>query len=183
VWLGRTAISPIASRAIVTAPSLGRAKKRVSGFDTTALAAELVRLRALQPELGGWIARKLGAARDDAARAMGAGLAALVWLAFEDALQGEIGTIDARELENARELLSLDEALRKTDPSEALESEDVIVSLQPHLGAWVSGVVSETLRGEGEVDVDEVDSLYRMVLVEVLALSYAVGTAGEVQGS
>jgi hypothetical protein len=79
------------------------------------------------------------------------------------------------ELTATEELLTLDEELRRADPAEALDSDDVIAMEQPYLLAFVHEHVDATLEAHAdEVDVDDVHVVYRSVLVEILALSYAV---------
>jgi hypothetical protein len=71
-------------------------------------------------------------------------------------------------------VLGLDEELRKRDPTAPLESEDVVSHYQPELAAFLRGKVEETARvHKDDVDLDQVDAVYRLALVEVLAFSYA----------
>ncbi len=71
--------------------------------------------------------------------------------------------------------MTLDEELRRADPAEALDSDDVIAMEQPYLLEFVHEHVDATLEAHAEeVDVDDIHIVYRTVLIEILALSYAV---------
>ena len=73
------------------------------------------------------------------------------------------------------ELLTLDEELRRADPAESLDSDDVIAMEQPHVLSFVHEHIDATLEAHAEnIDVDDVHAIYRLVLLEILALSYAV---------
>jgi hypothetical protein len=83
--------------------------------------------------------------------------------------------VTEEELVATEELLTLDEELRRADPAESLDSDDVISMEQPHVVAFVHEHIDGTLDAHAEeIDVDDVHSVYRVVLVEILALSYAV---------
>ena len=61
------------------------------------------------------------------------------------------------------------------DPAEVVDSDDVVAMEQPHLLHFVHEHVDAALEAHAdEVDVDDVHAIYRVVLVEILALSYAV---------
>jgi hypothetical protein len=83
--------------------------------------------------------------------------------------------IGEEELSATEQLLTLDEDLRKADPAESLESDDVIAMEQPNVLLFVHEHVDVTLEAHAkDIDVDDVHVVYRVVLVELLALSYAV---------
>src|SRR5690349_3933304 len=96
-------------------------------------------------------------------------------LAIEVDLGSHIDEVTVEQLAEADELLTLDEELRRADPAESLDSDDVIAMEQPHVLAFVHEHIDATLDAHAEdIDVDDVHVVYRTVLVEVLALSYAV---------
>jgi hypothetical protein len=128
-----------------------------------------------QPTLANVIAETLGKPLDETALALGYFLALAVWLAFEQVHGDHLDEIQEQELTATEELLTLDEELRRNDPAEPLDSDDVIAMEQPHLLEFVHEHVNATLEAHAdEVDVDDVHTVYRVVLVEILALSYAV---------
>ncbi len=133
------------------------------------------RFEQTQPALAGHVAEALSRPLDETALALGYFLALAVWLAFEQAHGEHIDEVREEELVATDELLALDEELRRSDPAEALDSDDVIAMEQPHLLEFVHEHVDATLEAHAEeVDVDDIHVVYRLVLVEVLALSYAV---------
>lgn len=78
-------------------------------------------------------------------------------------------------MSGVEESLKLDEQIRLSDPAEAVDSDDVVAMEQPHMLAFVHEHLDAALEANAsEVDVDDVHAIYRVVLVEVLALSYAV---------
>lgn len=158
--------------------ALDAVRENLSEDDETAreqLDEAFERFERSQPALAARIAEVLGKPLDDTALALGYFLALAIWLAFEDAHGEHLNEIGQDELDATGELLSLDEDLRRTDPAEALDSDDVISMEQPHLLDFVHEHVDATLDAHAdEVDVDDVHQVYRVVLIEILALSYAV---------
>jgi hypothetical protein len=137
------------------------------------------RFERTQPTLAGHIAEALGRPLDETALALGYFLALAVWLAFEQVHGEHIDQVTNDELTATDELLTLDEELRRSDPAEALDSDDVIAMEQPDLLDFVHEHVDATLEAHAEdIDVDDVHAVYRLVLVEILALSYAVQRPG-----
>jgi hypothetical protein len=133
------------------------------------------RFERAQPALAAHVADALGRPLDDTALALGYFLALTVWLAFEKAHGQHIDEVREQEIEATEELLTLDEELRRADPAESLDSDDVIAMEQPHVLSYVHEHIDATLDAHAEeIDVDDVHAVYRVVLVEILALSYAV---------
>lgn len=128
-----------------------------------------------QPCLSAHIADLLGEPLDETALALGYFLALAVWLAFERAHSGKIEQVTPESIAATQELLTLDEELRRADPTESLDSDDVIAMEQPELICFIHEHVNATLEANAShIDVDDVDTIYRVVLIEVLTLSYAV---------
>jgi hypothetical protein len=98
-----------------------------------------------------------------------------VWLSFERAHGDSVEEVSGDSVSATEELLELDEQLRRKDPAEALDTDDVIAMEQPQLLEFVHEHIDGTLEAHAEqVDVDDVHTIYRLVLIEILALSYAV---------
>lgn len=133
------------------------------------------RFERTQPALAGRIADLLNQPLDETALALGYFLTIAVWLAFERAYGSDIDEVSESEIDATAELLQLDEELRRSDPRETLDSDDVIGMEQPGLLEFLHEHIDATLDVRSEkVDVDDVHAVYRQVLVELLALSYAV---------
>lgn len=139
------------------------------------LDAAFERFERQQPALASHVADALSQPLDETALALGYFLALAIWLAFEQIHGEDIDEVKLEEITATEELLTLDEDLRRADPAEALDSDDVIAMEQPHLLDFVHEHVDATLEAHAEeIDVDDVHAVYRVVLVEILALSYAV---------
>ena len=133
------------------------------------------RFERRQPVLAAHLAQALSAPLDETALALGYFLALAVWLGFEQAHGDHIEEIRSEEIDATEQLLTLDEQLRQSDPDEALDSDDVIAMEQPHLVDFVHEHIDATLEAHADdIDVDDVHAVYRVVLVQILALSYAV---------
>lgn len=128
-----------------------------------------------QPCLAAHIGDVLGEPLDETALALGYFLALAIWLAFDRAHGNQVEQVEAESIAATQALLELDEELRRVDATESLDTDDVIGMEQPELMEFVHEHVNATLEANSpEIDVDDVDTIYRVVLVEILALSYAV---------
>ena len=158
MWVRRAAIRPVPAFAQVPAHVLGKIEDELSE-DGDATRAELdkafERFEATQGPLSERISEALGKLKDETALALGYFL--------------------TLALSGVEESLTLDEEIRIADPAEVVDSDDVVAMEQPHLIHFVHEHVDAALEAHAEdVDVDDVHAIYRVVLVEILALSYAV---------
>jgi len=129
----------------------------------------------LQPELAEYLAGQVSSRSDELAQSVGYFLAVTVYLAFKEAFPTRLGTVDEASLQLALSTLDVDEELRRNDPTEVLESDDVVAMGQPALVNYVQHHFDEALsQSEGAADLDAFDAVYRAILVEVIALSHAV---------
>jgi hypothetical protein len=177
LWVRRSAIRPVPPYARITARTLDGVREQLSDDDEArALLDEAFeRFEKNQPALAAHVADALGKPLDETALALGYFLALSVFLAFEQGHGEHVGEVSEEEVTATEELLELDEELRRNDPAESLDSDDVIAMEQPHLLDFVHEHVDATLEAHAEeIDVDDVHGVYRIVLVETLALSYAV---------
>lgn len=178
MWVRSSAIRPVPSYAKVPTHALDAVRESLADDDDAAreqLDAAFERFERLQPALAARVAETLSKPLDETALGLGYFLALAVWLAFERVHGEHVAEIREDELLATDELLSLDEELRRADPAEALDSDDVIGMEQPDLVEFVHEHVDATLEANAdEVDVDDVHQVYRAVLIEILALSYAV---------
>jgi len=141
----------------------------------TRLDEAFTRFEETQPVLANRISAALSRPLDETALALGYFLTLAVWLAFDAAFKGDVEQVTETALTSVEESLLLDEQLRLSDPAEALDSDDVIAMEQPHVLAFIHEHIDAALEANAnDVDVDDVHSIYRLVLIEVLALSYAV---------
>ncbi len=178
MWVRRAAIRPVPPFAELSARTLTEVEDQLSEDDDAArtrLDEAFTRFEETQPVLANRISTTLGRPLDETALALGYFLTLAVWLAFDAAFKGEVENVTETALTSVEESLQLDEQLRLSDPAEALDSDDVIAMEQPHALAFVHEHIDAALEANAnDVDVDDVHAIYRLVLIEVLALSYAV---------
>ena len=178
MWVRRTAIRPVPTYARIPSYALDAVREGLADDDEEArqqLDEAFERFERTQAALAGHVAEVLARPLDETALALGYFLALAVWLSFEQVHTEHIDEVTDAELTATDELLSLDEELRRSDPAEALDSDDVIAMEQPDLLDFVHEHVDATLEAHAEdIDVDDVHTVYRLILVEILALSYAV---------
>jgi hypothetical protein len=128
-----------------------------------------------QPALGAWLSEEVGACADEVAQSLGYFLVVTVYLAFEEAFPTRLEAISTEALQAALDTLEADEELRANDPSEVLDSDDVLAMGQPAVLEFIQHHLKESIQqAEEEVDLDDLDRIYRAVLVEVIALSHSV---------
>lgn len=178
MWVRRSAIRPVPPYARISAHALAAVRDSLAEDDDEArrqLDQAFARFERSQPALAAFVADTLGRPSDETALALGYFLTLAVWLAFEHSHAEHQDVIAQEELQATRELLALDEELRRADPAEALDTDDVVAMEQPELLEFVNEHVDATLEAHAEqIDVDDVHSIFRLVLIEILALSYAV---------
>jgi hypothetical protein len=178
VWVRRAAIRPVPSYAQVPARVLSEIEDQLAEDDDDSrkqLDDAFTRFEQTQPALAERISTVLSGPLDETALALGYFLTLAVWLAFDEVFAQDLEEVTDTALAGVEESLNLDEQIRLTDPAEAVDSDDVIAMEQPDILAFVQEHLDAALEANAhEVDVDDVHSIYRVVLIEVLALSYAV---------
>ena len=144
-----------------------------------ALDAGYREMDRLQPHLAEWLAGQVSSRKDELAQSVGYFLAVTVYIAFREAFPTRLDTVDEVSLKLAIDTLSADEELRANDPSEILESDDVVAMGQPAILGYVQHHFDEALaQADDDVDLEAFDVVYRAILVEVIALSHAVRSPG-----
>lgn len=178
MWVRRAAIRPVPAFAQVPENALTSIEDELGDDDEPArgrLDEAFARFERTQPALADRISRALSGPLDDTALALGYFLTLAIWLAFDRVFRADVAEVTETALLGVEEALQLDEQIRLSDPAEAVDSDDVVAMEQPHVLAFVHEHVDAALEANAdEVDVDDVHAIYQTVLVEVLALSYAV---------
>ena len=178
MWVRASAIRPVPAFARVPAGALEAVRLSLAEDEEEAreqLDSAFDRFERQQPCLSAHIGDVLSKPLDETALALGYFLVLAIWLAFDRAHGSQIEEVDAESIAATQALLTLDEELRRTDPTESLGTDDVIGMEQPDLVEFVHDHMNATLEANvSHIDVDDVDAIYRIVLVEILALSYAV---------
>jgi hypothetical protein len=178
VWVRRAAIRPVPTYAQVPLRALSEVEGQLGEDDEQArerLDEAFNRFEDTQPALADRISTTLNGPLDETALALGYFLTLAVWLAFDSTFGAELIEVSETALTGVEESLQLDEQIRLSDPAEAVDSDDVVAMEQPDILSFVHEHLDAALEANAsEVDVDDVHAVYRVVLVEVLALSYAV---------
>ena len=178
MWVRRAAIRPVPSYAQVPAKALSDVEENLAEDNDEArerLDEAFTRFEQTQPALAERISQALSGPIDETALALGYFLTLAIWLAFDTVFGAELEQITEIALAGVEESLNLDEQIRLSDPAEAVDSDDVVAMEQPDVLAFVNEHIDAALEANAsEVDVDDVHAIYRLVLIEVLALSYAV---------
>ncbi len=178
MWVRRAAIRPVPKFAELPERTLTEVEDQLSEDDDASrsrLDEAFTRFEETQPVLAARISAALSRPVDETALALGYFLTLAVWLAFDAAFRGDVEQVTETALTSVEESLQLDEQIRLSDPAEALDSDDVVAMEQPHVLAFIHEHIDAALEANAnEVDVDDVHAIYRLVLIEVLALSYAV---------
>jgi hypothetical protein len=133
------------------------------------------RFYAEQGSLARYLSDRLSLSLDESALALGQMLTVAVFMAFESSPGTRLMCLTDDAVAAADAALGADEELRRSDPMDALDSEDIVAIEQPALVAFVNEHIGLTLeKHAGSIDVDHVAVVFRAILVEILALSHAV---------
>jgi hypothetical protein len=198
MWVRGAAIRPVPRWAIVASATLEEVEREL-GDDSPAgrdsLDAAFARFECTQPNLADAVSQVLARPLDETALALGYFLSIAIWLAFERTFGPErlrIVTEDA--LQATREAIALEEELRAADGQEPFDMDDVVSTEQPNVLRFVHEHVDSALDPAGshggqegergrEVDVDDVHSVYRAIVLLTLCLSHAVVPVDASRGS
>ncbi len=178
--LRKAALRPVPPHALVDTHVLEQLETSLDiGGDSLqdVLDRSFTELDRRQGPLAEWLADILARTRDELVQSLGYFLTVTVYMAFREAFPTRLTEVDPSALDIARATLSADEELRAADPTEVLDSDDVIALTQPALIHYIQHHVDEALeQGEGELNLDELERIYRAILVEIIALSHAVAS-------
>ena len=106
-----------------------------------------------------------------------------MWLAFERTFGARrLREVSSDELQATAQAIALEEELRAANGAEPLDADDIVSVEQPSVMAFVHEHVDAALdpaaQGDAdpprEVDVDDVDAVYRATVLLTLCLSHAV---------
>lgn len=186
MWVKGAAIRPVPRYAVVGTDALERIERELA--DDSARAREeldeaFARFESTQPNLADAICRLLSKPMDEPALALGYFLAISIWLAFERTFgETRLREVSADALNATEEAIALEDELRSKRGNEPLDLEDVVSLEQPNVLAFVHGHVDAALDPFGlgaqgrerEVNVEDVQAVYRAIILLTLCLSHAV---------
>jgi len=178
MWVQRSAIRPVPSYAKVgrSALELLRNELLVEADRSPAVFDGMFEdFEAKQPVLSERVSEVLGGPLEDASVALGYFLSVSIWAAFDKTLGTALDPISVEELSSTTELFALDQDLRGESAGDGLDTSDVIFMEQPALVEFVHESIQTTVRAnENKLNRDDIRQIYQMLLIEILALSYAV---------
>lgn len=181
MWPARSAIRPVPVHAQVSREAIDAAEGELS--DRGDLEAQVHQgqrdMERQQPHLARWLAGALSGLRDETAVALGQYLSVICWRSFTEGFGQRVGRVDEVSLASVSATFECDEELRRGAADELLESDDIVAIGQPHLVSFVREQVEAALEPDedgdaADVDLDAVSTVYRAVLVEILALGQCV---------
>jgi hypothetical protein len=185
MWSQGVAIRPVPAHAVVESRTIDVVRAGFAEDDAASqrrLDEAFTRFASTQPALSQRLEDALERrGLDETARTLGYFLGVCVWLVFDRQFESRLSRVDETAVRAAHASLDLESELRAnaTDAphnASALDADDVIAREQPALMAFVHehvDVALDTASGRS-IDVDDVYSIYRVVLVELLSLSHAV---------
>jgi hypothetical protein len=188
MWVRGAAIRPVPGYAVVDARTLETIESELADDSPRArgeLDGAFARFESTQPGLADVLSDVLAKPLDETALALGYFLSISVWLAFERTFgEARLREVTADAIAATEEAIKLEEELRAAHGDEPFDLDDVVSIEQPNVLAFVHEHVDAALdpgtRGspEGEdareVDVDDVHSVYRAIVLLTLCLSHAV---------
>lgn len=188
MFLRKAALRPVPKFAVVDEQSIDAVEQLLEDDEEDlqeTLDAGYRDLERKQPALSTWLAEEVSHRSDEMAQSLGYFLVVTVFLAFQEAFPTRLDPVDEGGLRMALDTLEADEELRAQDPTEVLDSDDVVAMTQPALLEYVQHHLQEALaqaQGEEEdANLEDMDRVYRAILVEVISLSHAVqGPPGHV---
>lgn len=179
MFLKTLAIRPVPVWAVVGEQAIEEVEERLDGDEDhiqETLDAGYNELDRMQPILAGLIANEIADQTDELVQSVGYFLAVTVFLAFRAGFANRMNEITAEALQAAIDSLQTDEELRAEDSTSAdIDSSDVIAMGQPALLDYITHHLQEAIeQAEPNPPYDNLERIYRVILVQVIAMSHAV---------
>jgi hypothetical protein len=195
MWVRGAAIRPVPRYAVVDAATLDQIERELADDSPRAhgeLDGAFARFESTQPYLADVLSQLLAKPLDDTALALGYFLSIAIWLAFERTFgEARMREVSQDALEATEQAIKLEEELRAAHGDEPFDLDDVVSIEQPNVLAFVHEHVDAALdpalreraaeagggsaeAEKGDVDVDDVHSVYRAIVLLTLCLSHAV---------
>ena len=189
MWVRGAAIRPVPRYAVVDASTLDQIERELADDSPSArgeLDGAFARFETTQPHLADAISHVLSKPLDDTALALGYFLSIAIWLSFERTFgEARLREVTSDVIDATEQAIKLEEELRAAQGDEPFDLDDVVSIEQPNVLAFVhehvDAALDPALQGESDsavrsddVDVDDVHSVYRAVVLLTLCLSHAV---------
>lgn len=177
MWVHPVAIRPIPPYAVVSEAAVERAREEVSKAEDDADALESIHSELIneQPILADYLTGILSTDLDETALALGFFLSLVIWKSFRRVFGERLRQVDQEGVESMTSTLTAEEELRAQNGREPIDWEDIALVDQPHIAALMNQQI-ETALGidDTEIDLDDVHTVFRALVLMTLALSYAV---------
>lgn len=177
MWVRRAAIRPIPAYARVSAAILEQVEQTLIGEneqDDTQLEVAYSRFETTQPALAACISSTLDKHTNETTLALGYFLSLSIWLAFEETFKPKLAILTEQDLDATVQAIALDRELRESAPDEVFETDDVVAMEQPELIEFIREHIDVAIENNDDAVLDEIDEIYKLMLVEAVALSHAV---------
>ena len=193
MWIKGAAIRPVPPHALVEPRVLAEVEAEIGeGESHEALTRWQARYEAEQPVMASRLTDLLEDVDDETAVAVGFFLEIVIYATFVRAFAARVRPVSLDLLRGTEESVRVEEELRADHPEEPLEVDDVLRAEQPALVTFIEEHMAAVLEHDGDegqdvagrdVDVEELQRVYRHVMVTVLTLSHAVMPPAETRGT
>ncbi len=184
MWLRGAAIRPVPEHAHVEPRVLAEVETDLgAGESHEALTRWQARYEAEQPVMASRLSALLDDVGDETAVAIGFFLEVVIYATFVRSFGARLRPVTLDLFRATDESVTVEEELRAGHPDEPLEVDDVLRAEQPALVTFIEEHM-EALLEQGDsavtdvalaaVDVEELQRVYRHVMITVLTLSHAV---------
>jgi hypothetical protein len=188
MWVRGAAIRPVPRYAVVARSTLDQIESELADDSPRAqgeLDGAFARFESTQPHLAEAVSEVLSRPLHETALALGYFLSIAIWLSFERTFgEARLRQVSGDALTATDQAINLEEELRAAHGDEPLDLDDVVSVEQPnvlkfvheHVDAALDPTIPRTgaLKETSGIDVDDVRSVYRAVVLLVLCLSHAV---------
>lgn len=178
MWTHGAAIRPVPEYAKVSPRALDAIREVFAAendeSDTEQFLAEAFEhLEGSQPALAERVNAALREEHDETILALAYFLVLAVWLAFEEEHGDGLGEISTEGIELTADLLNLEEEIGLVTAAGTPGVEDAVASEQPAVLGFIRDQMATALEVHS-MEVTQLQGVFRALLLEVLALSYAV---------
>jgi hypothetical protein len=184
MWIRGAAIRPVPPHAVVEPRLLAEVEAEIGeGESHEALTRWQSRYEAEQPVMANRLTALLEDIDDETAVAVGFFLEVVIFATFVRSFAARLRPVSLDLVRGTAESVQVEEELRADHPEEPLEVDDVLRAEQPALVTFIEEHMAAVLEHEDDdgqdvagrdVDVEELQRVYRHVMITVLTLSHAV---------
>ena len=177
MFLHQSALKPVPTFARIEGDMLAAVEEMFGDDDE--LQQELDQAFAVferkQPAVADFLAGQLAETEDELLQSLGYYLAIAIFIAFDETFPTRLNEVSMDALAFYDATLQADEDYRASLEDSSIDTDDVVAMTQPSLVEFLQHHITEAVdQAEGEVDMDELEIIYRAILVQIVALSHGV---------